>query len=45
MLSFIAVMRSGAGFDVSGVGRGSGMCGAGRLLEVMVALVVFIRLA
>ena len=43
--SVISFMRSGDGLDVSGVGRVSGMCGAGRLLEVLVAVVVLLRLA
>ncbi len=43
--SVISIMCSGARFDVLGVGRVSGMCGAGRLLEVMIAVEVFIRLA
>ena len=38
-------MRSGAVLDASGVGRVSGMFGAGRLLEVVVTVVVLLRLA
>ena len=45
MWSVISIMCSGAGFDVSGVGRVSGVGVAGRLFEVMFAVEVFIRLA
>ncbi len=38
-------MCSGAGLDVSGVGRVSGMCMALRLLGVMFVEEAFIRLA
>ena len=41
----ISVMISGAGFVVSGVGRVSGMCVAGRLLGLMVVVEAVIRLA
>ena len=43
--SVISIMCSRAGFDVSGIGRVSGMCVAGRLFEVMFDVEVFIRLA
>ena len=43
--SVISIMCSGAGFDVSVVGRVSGMGVIGRLLEVMFAVKAFIRLA
>ena len=43
--SVISIMCSGAEFDVSGVGRISGMCVAGRLLEVMFAVELVHRLA
>ena len=38
-------MCSGAGFDASGVGRVSGMCVAGRLFGVMLAVAALIKLA
>ena len=45
MWSVISFMRSGAGFDVSGVGKVSDMFRAGRLLVVVVAVVALLRLA
>ena len=41
----ISIMCNRAGCDVSGVGRVSGICMAGRLFEVMFAQGVCIRLA
>ncbi len=43
--SVISVVCSGAGLDGSGVGKDSGMCVAGRLFGLMVAVEVFIKLA
>ncbi len=43
--SVISVMSSGAGFVVSGVGRVSGICVAGRLFGLMVVMEAVIRLA
>ena len=43
--SLISIMCSGAGLVASGVGRVSGICLAGRLLEVALGMVAFIRLA
>ncbi len=43
--SVISVMCGGAGLDGSGVGKDSGMCVAGRLFGLMVAVEVFIKLA
>ena len=43
--SVISIMCSGAGFDVYGVGKVSGMCVARRLFEVMFGVGVCIRLA
>ncbi len=43
--SFISIMCSGAGLVASGVGRVSGMRGAGRLLVVALRMVAFIGLA
>ena len=43
--SCISIMWSGAGLVVSGVGRVSGMCVAGRLLEVALPAGAFIRMA
>ena len=43
--SVISIMYSGAGFDVSGVGRFSGMYVAGRLFGMMFAVEAFIKLA
>ena len=44
-LSVISVIRSGAGFVVSGVGRVSGICALGRLFWLMLVVGVDIRLA
>ncbi len=43
--SVISVIVSGAGFVVSGVGRVSGICVAGRLFGLMLVVGAFIRLA
>ncbi len=43
--SVISVIISGAGFGVSGVGRVSGICVAGRLFGLMVVVGAVIRLA
>ena len=45
LLSCISSMCSGAGLVGSGVGRASGMCVAGRLLEVALPADAFIRVA
>ena len=44
LLSFISIMCSGAGLEVSGVGRVSGMCVDGPLLVEALGIVAFIRL-
>jgi len=45
LCSVISIMFSGAGIDVSVVGRVFGMCVAGRLFGVMFAVEAFIKLA
>ena len=45
MWSVIFRMSSGAGLVASGVGRVSGMCVAGRLLEVALLVEAFARVA
>ena len=45
MWSIISMMCSGAGFDVSGVWRVSGMCVAGRLFGLMFKVEAVITLA
>ena len=45
LLSFISIMCSGTGLVASGVGRVSGICVAGCLLEVALAAEAFTRVA